>query len=305
MPLAGERGFVEAAIEKISGRFMEQRELTIFDILKVDGAAAAGQPGNALALDPTPVGKELKADERGIARKCRRAGIGRVAIAGWAKRQHLPHMLFGARQKGYKLVRGRAQVADAAIRGQRGYMQQDPGGTLKLHDAIIAGDDRWDYGAAGGGHLLRHYCAYLQRTSESRQRSGRSPLTKHFRRSCICIYALVSMLAILAPDAFAAPTAPQPMVLATGWQLQDVAKVPQPGAQVAAEGFDTKGWYAATVPGTVLTTLVNNHVYPEPLYGENDRPEIIPESLVHTSYWYRTDDPDSAHLPESSRLAQL
>jgi beta-mannosidase len=40
------------------------------------------------------------------------------------------------------------------------------------------------------------------------------------------------------------------------------------------------------VPGTVLTTLVNNHVYPEPLYGENMR--AIPESLNKTSYWYRT-----------------
>jgi hypothetical protein len=38
----------------------------------------------------------------------------------------------------------------------------------------------------------------------------------------------------------------------------------------------------------VLTTLVNNHVYPEPLYGENNRPEVIPESLARTSYWYRT-----------------
>ena len=37
----------------------------------------------------------------------------------------------------------------------------------------------------------------------------------------------------------------------------------------------------------MLTTLVNNHAYPEPLYGENNRPEIIPESLAHTSYWYR------------------
>ena len=70
--------------------------------------------------------------------------------------------------------------------------------------------------------------------------------------------------------------------------MQDVAKAPQPGAQIASADFNTSGWYAATVPGTVLTTLVNNHVYPEPLYGENNRPEIIPESLVHTSYWYRT-----------------
>ena len=38
----------------------------------------------------------------------------------------------------------------------------------------------------------------------------------------------------------------------------------------------------------MLTSLVNDHVYPEPLYGENNRPEIIPESLCHTSYWYRT-----------------
>jgi beta-galactosidase/beta-glucuronidase len=91
------------------------------------------------------------------------------------------------------------------------------------------------------------------------------------------------------PKAFAAAAsaASEPLTLGAGWQLQDAAKVPQPGAQVSTHGFDTSGWYAATVPGTVLTTLVNNHVYPEPLYGENSRPEIIPESLVHTSYWYR------------------
>ena len=42
------------------------------------------------------------------------------------------------------------------------------------------------------------------------------------------------------------------------------------------------------VPGTVLTTLVANKVYPEPLYGENNRPDRIPEGLNKTSYWYRT-----------------
>jgi hypothetical protein len=78
------------------------------------------------------------------------------------------------------------------------------------------------------------------------------------------------------------------VVLDSGWQLQDVAKAPQPGAQIASAAFKPAGWYTAAAPGTVLTTLVNNHVYPEPLYGENDRPETIPEALVHTSYWYRT-----------------
>ena len=101
------------------------------------------------------------------------------------------------------------------------------------------------------------------------------------------LFVLISFLVVPAPRSVAA-TAPQPIELSAGWQLQDVAKVPQPGTQVAAPGFTTAGWYTAIVPGTVLTTLVNNHVYPEPLYGENERPEIIPESLVHTSYWYRT-----------------
>jgi hypothetical protein len=74
-----------------------------------------------------------------------------------------------------------------------------------------------------------------------------------------------------------------------GWRMQDVAKVADAGEAVSAAGYKTAGWYAATVPGTVLTTLVNEHVYPEPTYGENDRLEIIPESLNKTSYWYRTE----------------
>ena len=50
------------------------------------------------------------------------------------------------------------------------------------------------------------------------------------------------------------------------------------------------------MPGTVLTSLVNDGVYPEPLYGENNRETIIPESLCKTSYWYRTDVHDSEGL---------
>jgi hypothetical protein len=100
---------------------------------------------------------------------------------------------------------------------------------------------------------------------------------------------LVSVPALLTPCLVSAKSVqPGPVAISTGWQLQDAAKVPQAGAEVSAAAFKTEGWYTATVPGTVLTTLVNNHVYPEPLHGENNRPEIIPESLARTSYWYRT-----------------
>ncbi len=94
-------------------------------------------------------------------------------------------------------------------------------------------------------------------------------------------------MAAISTFATAQPAAVQPVALSSGWQLQYAAKVPQPGAEVASAAFHTEGWYTATVPGTVLTTLVNNHVYPEPLYGENNRPEIIPETLARQNYWYR------------------
>jgi hypothetical protein len=81
---------------------------------------------------------------------------------------------------------------------------------------------------------------------------------------------------------------PQPVTLSAGWQLQDAAKVTQAGDAIASTNFKPQGWYSATVPGTVLTSLVNAGVYPEPLYGENNRPDKIPDSLARTAYWYRT-----------------
>lgn len=85
---------------------------------------------------------------------------------------------------------------------------------------------------------------------------------------------------------------PEQVPVASGWQMQDAAKLPKSGAGAGAGisriTYKPNGWYDAVVPGTVLTTLVKNGVYPEPLYGENNRPDRIPESLNKTSYWYRT-----------------
>ncbi len=108
------------------------------------------------------------------------------------------------------------------------------------------------------------------------------------RLLCFLLFGLIFLSG--APLFAASPTdLPAQVLLNVGWELQDIAKVPDPGAEVASDHFKTKNWYAATVPGTVLTTLVNDHVYPEPLYGENNRPETIPDSLCRTSYWYRTE----------------
>ena len=113
-----------------------------------------------------------------------------------------------------------------------------------------------------------------------------NPLKTHVTRSLFSILAAtIAVMAAISANAKPAPN--QAVVLSAGWQMQYAAKVPQTGAEVAAQGFKAAGWYTATVPGTVLTTLVNNKVYPEPLYGENNRPEVIPESLARQDYWYR------------------
>jgi hypothetical protein len=71
-----------------------------------------------------------------------------------------------------------------------------------------------------------------------------------------------------------------------GWRLSAAPKVKADGTRLSRPDYDDTSWYAATVPGTVLTTLVDRGVYPDPYYGLNNM--AIPESLARQDYWYRT-----------------
>jgi hypothetical protein len=76
------------------------------------------------------------------------------------------------------------------------------------------------------------------------------------------------------------------LVLRHGWQLADVAEVKAGGAEISTDRFGAGSpWMAATVPGTVLTTLIDRGVYPDPDFGLNNM--AIPESLSKKSFWYR------------------
>jgi uncharacterized protein (DUF1778 family) len=70
------------------------------------------------------------------------------------------------------------------------------------------------------------------------------------------------------------------------WRLAAAPGVGEGGAVLSQPGYKDAGWYAATVPGTVLTTLIDRGVYPDPDYGLNNM--AIPESLARQDYWYRT-----------------
>ena len=71
-----------------------------------------------------------------------------------------------------------------------------------------------------------------------------------------------------------------------GWRLAAAPDVKADGATLSRPGYDAGKWYAATVPGTVLHTLVDRGVYPDPYYGLDNL--AIPESLARQDYWYRT-----------------
>ena len=106
------------------------------------------------------------------------------------------------------------------------------------------------------------------------------------RRPLVLLAAAFAILSCRYTQA--ASSLPEPVVLSSGWKLQDSSKVPGGGATFSTAGYRPENWYPAVVPGTVLTSLVAAKVYPEPLFGENNRPDRIPESLNKTPWWYRT-----------------
>jgi len=67
------------------------------------------------------------------------------------------------------------------------------------------------------------------------------------------------------------------------------------GWEMCEGGLRPEEWYNATVPGTVLTTLVQQGVYPDPRYGLNNL--SIPDDLCRKDWGYRC----SFSVPEQAR----
>jgi hypothetical protein len=92
---------------------------------------------------------------------------------------------------------------------------------------------------------------------------------------------------LTAADLHSQLTGDDPWKLAGGWRLEAAPQVKATGEEISKAGFDDKGWLVATVPGTVLTTMIDRGLYPDPDYGLNNL--AIPESLALQDYWYRVE----------------
>ena len=74
-------------------------------------------------------------------------------------------------------------------------------------------------------------------------------------------------------------------MLSGGWKLQRAPQAAASGEEISRAGFDDAGWLVATVPGTVLTTYVDNGAVGHPNFADNLL--YISDSYFRSDFWYR------------------
>ena len=78
------------------------------------------------------------------------------------------------------------------------------------------------------------------------------------------------------------------------WKMQQIGKVTDTPEAVSSPGYDDSAWMSAIVPGTVLHSLVENGVYPDPYHGDNNKldngliPDLAKAGRDFYAYWFRT-----------------
>ena len=97
---------------------------------------------------------------------------------------------------------------------------------------------------------------------------------------------LPKVLPKLSPDSKLISASVNEWIISNGWELTAAKQISFAGNEITKSTFNTDSWINATVPGTILTTLVNRGYYPDPLYGLNNL--SIPDTLCRTDWWYRT-----------------
>jgi len=106
-----------------------------------------------------------------------------------------------------------------------------------------------------------------------------------------------------AAHAAAAVQADGALPLAGGnWRVQRASLVPASGEAVSQPGFADKDWMVATVPGTILTSYLDDGAIPDPDFGDNQY--AISDSFFCADFWYRDEftAPALQHVGEHTWL---
>jgi mannosylglycoprotein endo-beta-mannosidase len=84
--------------------------------------------------------------------------------------------------------------------------------------------------------------------------------------------------------------------LNSDWKCSQVAKVKAEGEKLSVPSYKLTGWMNATVPGTVLTSLLNNKLVPDPFWSMNNKkiPDIYFTGRDYYTYWFVKDFKEKA-----------
>ena len=79
--------------------------------------------------------------------------------------------------------------------------------------------------------------------------------------------------------------------LNSGWVCKNIKEIKDNGLAISQNNYSIKNWMPAVVPGTVLTTLLENKKVPDPFYGMNNNkiPDIYFTGKETYTYWFAKD----------------
>jgi len=105
---------------------------------------------------------------------------------------------------------------------------------------------------------------------------------------CMCLMVSLFPLKAQKITAYSLPGIGEKTVLHDGWIARRANEVLADGNQLTISPVLSEGWMKARVPGTVLTTLLENEVFPAPEFSMNN--ELIPD-IYHVgndfyTFWF-------------------
>lgn len=79
--------------------------------------------------------------------------------------------------------------------------------------------------------------------------------------------------------------------LNSGWKCMPYTKTKDTGERISSTSYSVSKWQNAVVPGTVLTTKLENKEIPDPFYGMNNEeiPDIYDTGREYYTYWFVKD----------------
>ena len=111
---------------------------------------------------------------------------------------------------------------------------------------------------------------------------------------CIYLFCWLCLACWLKPVSaeeqalLAIPEPGEKTLIHSDWYARKANEVKMDGNRLSAAPLDKTGWLPARVPGTVLTTLLENHMYPAPEFGLNNNliPDIHEVGNDFYTYWF-------------------